>query len=582
MYSRPNHIAILTASLCLAVFSFAQNRDLVLLDSLVANKEIARANILLKKIDSIQLKPSEKAKYYHLLAKNFLLDNQSDKAYQYYLRAKQLFSNLKDKESVANINLDLAVLLSAAKFKDLKYQPFLSEYMAYAKAKNDPTLLAKAYMEVGKSFINKEPTKTLYYFKESLKFGALTQDTLLKAKIHHNVGVLYSEHTPHLDSALYHYEIALKEYKRLNLIDYMSYIYINRASIYDRQGNYNKAIENYLRADSLPIKEYRKKNKRLLYEFTSDVYEKDKQYDKALEYLKLHLKYKDSVSEDEQNTQILDIQTKYETEKKEKENLKLKQNKTWLIMILVVVSLLLIISYIAYRNQRNRKEIQSQKLEKLLKQQELSSIDAMVAGQEKERQRIADDLHDNLGSLLATLKLHFNNLKIKRDRLKEEEDALFAKTDGLIEETYQKVRSMAHAKHAGIRADESLLPSVKNFASKVSLVNKLVIEVMDDGMDMRLENTLEITLFRIIQELITNIIKHANATEATIHLTNRGDTLNIMVEDNGMGFDTGQIKPREGMGLYSIQKRVEFLGGEVTIESVKNNGTSIIIDIPLA
>lgn len=579
---RLRNIIFITASLCLAVFSYAQNQDLKLIDSLVDKKEVQASFTLLKKIDSTGLDLKEKAKYYNLYARSYFLDNQSDQSYQYYLHAKRFFSKLNDQESVASINLALVVLLNTFNSEELDYQPFLDEYIEYAKSQDDAVLLAKAYMQVGKSFINSEPTKTIHYFKKSLDYGNQTSDTLMLAKIHHNMGVLYSEHTPHIDSAFYHYDIALKEYKRQNMVDFMSYIFINQASIYKRLGQYNKAIENYLKADSLPIKEFRRKNKQLLYGWTSDAYEQNRQYEEALEYLKRHLVFKDSVAEDEKSTKILDIQTKYETEKKEKKNLQLKQNRTWLIAILVVVSLLLLLSYLAFKNQKNKREIESQKLEKILKQQELSSIDAMVAGQEKERQRIADDLHDNLGSLLATLKLHFNNLKIKRDRLKEEEDALFAKTDNLIDETYQKVRSMAHVKHAGIRADESLLPSVKNFAAKVSIANKLVIEVIDDGMERRLENTLELTIFRIIQELVTNVIKHANASEATIHLTNRGDTFNILVEDNGVGFNTGTIKPREGMGLYSIQKRVEFLGGEVTIESVKHNGTSIIIDIPLA
>ena len=563
-------------------------KKLHFLDSLVSNKEVKEANVILKTIDTANLNPSQKAKYYYLYAQTLNLDNQSDKAYDYYLHAKRLYYRLDDMATVADINLDLIVTLNAAEFKELDYQPFLDEYIDYAKDKNDPALLAKAFMQVGKCFINKEPNKTIHYFRKSLEYGNQTSDTLMRAKIHHNVGVLYSEHTPHIDSAFYHYNLALKEYKRLNLIDYMSYIYINKASIYKRQGKYDKSIENYLKADSLPIKEFRKKNKQLLYGWTAEAYEKNKQPEKALDYLQQHLVYKDSVAEDEQNAKILDIQTKYETEKKEKENLELKQSKLWLLIGLSVALLLLTTSFFAYRHQKNKKklvekekEVQSQKLEKLLKNQELSSIDAMIEGQEKERQRIADDLHDHLGSLLATLKLHFHNLKVKRDRLKDEEDLLFEKTDNLIEETYQKVRGMAHAKNAGIKVNESLLPAVKNFVSKVSIVNKLVIDVIDDGMDVRLDSTLEMTIFRIIQELVTNIIKHANANEAHIHFTHHGDTLNILVEDDGMGFDVSKVDYKEGMGLYSIQKRIEHMDGTVTVESIKEKGTSVIIDIPL-
>ena len=97
-----------------------------------------------------------------------------------------------------------------------------------------------------------------------------------------------------------------------------------------------------------------------------------------------------------------------------------------------------------------------------------------------------------------------------------------------------------------------------------------------------MENSLELTIFRIIQELVANIIKHAEATEAMIHLTNHKDSLNIMVEDNGKGFNPNQITTKnKGMGISSIDKRVEHLEGTMTIESETNKGTTIIIDIPI-
>jgi signal transduction histidine kinase len=277
-----------------------------------------------------------------------------------------------------------------------------------------------------------------------------------------------------------------------------------------------------------------------------------------------------------------------ETQEKENANLKLRANRTWLTSALVGVALLFIISYLAYASQRSKnrvqlkeKEMQSMRLEKLLKDHELFGINSMIEGQEKERQRIANDLHDNLGSLLATVKLHFHNLKNRTNSTESEQDLLLQKTDDLIEEAYQRVRSIAHAKNAGVNAQDGLLPAVYNLASKVSILNKLVIDVEEHGMDERLENSLELTIFRMIQELVANVIKHAQATEATIHLTQYDDSINLMVEDNGIGFDTSQIKPQETMGLYSIQKRIENLGGKVTIDSIPQKGTAVIIDIPL-
>ena len=99
-------------------------------------------------------------------------------------------------------------------------------------------------------------------------------------------------------------------------------------------------------------------------------------------------------------------------------------------------------------------------------------------------------------------------------------------------------------------------------------------------MDERLENSVEITIFRIVQELITNVIKHAEASEIIVHLTSFEDHINIMVEDNGKGFDPSIIKDNDGMGLASIIKRVEHLGGNVDIDSHSGSGTTVILNIP--
>ena len=110
---------------------------------------------------------------------------------------------------------------------------------------------------------------------------------------------------------------------------------------------------------------------------------------------------------------------------------------------------------------------------------------------------------------------------------------------------------------------------------------KIHLEVQAFDMDEPLVSSLELTIFRIIQELITNMLKHAKASEGYIHLTNHGDHLNIMIEDDGIGFDSKKIDPSKGMGIGSIQKHVENLGGTMSIDSSQNNGTTFLINIPL-
>lgn len=325
-----------------------------------------------------------------------------------------------------------------------------------------------------------------------------------------------------------------------------------------------------------------------LHLYASHLHEAQGRYDSAYFFLKKGYLEDVELNYQKNAIEVNRLNVELRTQEKEIAYLRLHQDRNWLVFAVVGLALLLAAGYFAFaslrlknREQAKEKEVQAMKLEKALKDQEMFGIDAMLEGQEKERQRMAGDLHDNLGSLLATIKLHFHSLMTTAPT-GSEQNSLMQKTDALLNEAYQKVRAMAHAGNAGVDPKEGLLPAVRSFAKKVSVLDQLVIEVEDQGMTNRLENSMEIVLFRIVQELITNIIKHAQASEAVIHLTHYGDAINLMVEDDGVGFDRSHIKPSLGMGLYSIQKKVENLGGRVTIEPIPGKGTTVIIDIPLA
>ncbi len=267
---------------------------------------------------------------------------------------------------------------------------------------------------------------------------------------------------------------------------------------------------------------------------------------------------------------------------KDKEQQRLKA-----IYSAIVLAILLFVTTLFLKNSRKKrliavqeKELETQKNLNLLKEQEISTINAMVEGQEKERQLVAEDLHDNLGSALATLKLHIENLRQSLDKKKVDPEKLLDKAEDLIEEAYQKVRSIAHAKNSGVIANQGLLVAINLMAEKVSAANSIEIDVIHFGLEKPLENSLEISLFRIIQELTTNVIKHANAKHATINISQDQEGITLLVEDDGIGMKTSQIKSTQGMGLHSIETRVEHINGSFTIDSTPTKGTTIIIQIP--
>ena len=131
-------------------------------------------------------------------------------------------------------------------------------------------------------------------------------------------------------------------------------------------------------------------------------------------------------------------------------------------------------------------------------------------------------------------------------------------------------------------SDQGLLSAIKKMAKTISETNTMEVEVVQFGLGERMENSLELSIFRIIQELVANAIKHADASKINIQLTQHEENLNIIVEDNGKGFDRSQLgQDSNGMGLTNIEKRVEHLEGNFTVDSVMGKGTSILIDIPV-
>lgn len=367
---------------------------------------------------------------------------------------------------------------------------------------------------------------------------------------------------------------------------------LNIASLYLNKNDLKKA--KYYLLESKKFISKSKFNYDTFYfdRYYSEYLLKEKKYDSAYYYFKKSTDIEYDLNYKENAIEISSLNELYETEKKEKENLQLRadkeKNKTYLIVIIVLLIFISIIAYLTTKNAKKKrklaeqqKELEQQKNLTLIKEQEIKTINAMVDGQEKERKRIAEDLHDNLGSVLATLKLHFENLKINREKKKINQEELFNKTENLIDEAYLKVRKIAHAKNAGVIANEGLLVAVKLMAEKISSADKIKINVVDFGLNTRLENNLELTIFRIIQELITNIIKHAQAKNATINLSLFDKNLNIIIEDDGKGFNKKHIRPQEGMGLGSIKTRIKYLNGNISIDSTIGKGSTIILDIPI-
>ena len=531
----------------------------------------------------------------YLLAKAYENLNQEDSSFKYYKKALGNFEKLGLNERIAETNFAIHLLIQEQNNLDIKDATYFNDFFDYAKKMNNKLFLAKAYNSLGSVYFNdKELTSdnSKRYFLKAYSLYKELKDYESQAAILANLGAVYSSNRIRkYDSARHYYFKALRIFKMDTLSKKKSNLKFNLlnniGNSYRKGREYKKAIDYYLQAETLKLSKFNAKSKKILFGNIETAYYYLEDYELAYDYLYKYDSIKDKIGLTGQNTTISEIQEKYNNEKLRADNLVIEASKVrsqnYLFGALIALGVVSLFALLLYKNSmrkqelaKRHEEVQKQKVESLLKKQELLSIDAMIAGQEKERQRVANELHDDLGSLMATVKLHFGNIKADKG------DRSLISANALLEQAYQKIRGIAHSKNSGVMANQGLIPAVKKMADIISNANKIKLEVHDFGMEDRIENSLELTIFRIIQELLTNIIKHAEATTASIHLTQHDESLNVLIEDNGKGFDISKIENfKEGMGLHSIEKRVENLEGNFTIDSVLGKGTSVILDIPV-
>ncbi|HEY6142406.1 MAG TPA: tetratricopeptide repeat protein, partial [Flavobacterium sp.] len=247
------------------------------------------------------------------------------------------------------------------------------------------------------------------------------------------------------------------------------------------------------------------------------------------------------------------------------------------LAILIPIIGLLFLYYQRLKTQRllnqNEKVISEQKIISLVKDQELKLIKASIKGQDKARTKIAKELHDSIGGNLAAIKLQLNSVSTKPDTVQNIQKQL--------DETYQQVRDLSH----------NLIPekfSQNNFSALLEEYQKNLAEIDSlktsfsaypkQKIDLIADN-LQMEIYKIIQELVTNTLKHAKATSIDLQLNYIEDNLNILFEDNGIGFDSQ--KKMMGIGFKNINSRLNTISGSMEIDSILKRGTIVNIDIPL-
>lgn len=202
---------------------------------------------------------------------------------------------------------------------------------------------------------------------------------------------------------------------------------------------------------------------------------------------------------------------------------------------------------------------------KRLEQQLLTAI---IETEDRERKRFSEDLHDGLGPLLSTIKLYVNQMNIA-ELTQEERDEMMRFTNELLDESISNTKSIANNILPGIISDNGLVPALNSFFSRIQAVGKMEIHFEHD-IPYRLPTSVENSLYRIVNELLNNTIKHAQATKVIVQLNTHKENLVLSYEDDGIGYDSNSIT--RGLGLENIQSRARSINASASITTSLNHG----------
>lgn len=308
-----------------------------------------------------------------------------------------------------------------------------------------------------------------------------------------------------------------------------------------------------------------------------------KNKDSSYKYLTLYSFYKDSLYNTRLNQQIVDAQIKYDVDQKNKDiqlyksktelnESKLKQRRLEIWLLTSVIILLIAMAVFIFIN-RKRKQVIALNNARILHNQNM--MQAVIDAQEEERQRIARELHDGVGQTLSAIKLNWENTVIERG-LK----GTFPELVKSLDEAVDEVRSISHQMIPKELEQFGLIPAVDAFLEGRLSSGEINYEFEHHNIVNRLDSSIELAIFRIVQELTGNVVRHSKAKNMSVQIIVNIQNVVLMVTDDGIGFDTKE-NLKHGIGLMNIESRVNGLNGIVNFESSPETGTSVTIRIPV-
>lgn len=315
------------------------------------------------------------------------------------------------------------------------------------------------------------------------------------------------------------------------------------------------------------------------------------EYKESMDLYLRRTELRDSLMDVETTNQMAEMDARYQASEKDKalkiselENQGRKLQIAWLVALTIALAALAGVIFFGLKNRmranhriaEQQDTLRQQEIRQLEQANQLTALSAMLEGQEQERSRIAADLHDSLGGLLASIKSHFNAAPPPNA-----DNDIFEKTNAMLDGASTEVRRISH----------NMMPRALSLSGLKGAIEDLAQDLERQGLscqleligldDLPLEPARSVMVYRIVQELTHNAVKHAQASHLLLQAIRHEGRLTLLVEDDGKGFEVGAARLKKGLGLSSVESRVQFLNGEIEWDSVQGQGTTVSVTMPI-
>ncbi|MCY7310549.1 MAG: sensor histidine kinase [Chitinophagaceae bacterium] len=501
----------------------------------VAAKNYYESVAILEKVNE----PKKLAPVYNELGKLYRKTRDLDKAMENYDKAASIFKQLKDTGGISMILNESGVVYE---YK-ADYKEALNRYnssLTLAEKKGDSLSVSYSLSNIaGVYVIEKKYGEAEANLLRALNIRRLLKDSFAIALTYSDLGVAMNGKGDY-DKATSYLQMSNKLAETLRYIELQSNNYNELASVAQRKGRYQEAYEYFLKRSYL----------------------------------------RDSLYAMEKTKQIAELNTKYESAKKEQQ---IQQQHSRIRMqnflFIGIGGLILLTGLLIYSQYRRNKLRQETKMKtEMMKQQEMA-VKAVIEAEENERQRIAKDLHDGVGQMMSAAKMNLSAFESEIKFDNEEQKESLQKVIQLVDESCKEVRTVSHIMMPNALLKNNLAAAIHDFVNKLNNKN-LQAHVNTVGLDERMGSNIETVLYRVIQECVHNAIKHAGATTLDISLIRDKEGISGTIEDNGKGFDVADKENFEGIGLKNITTRIEYLKGTVDFDSAPGRGTVVAFHVP--